>query len=375
MNTEHEMPSGMHKDMYRCTSCGERTAIHPRTWRCGLCGGPLQFEAQHVFDRSKTSAHASPLWRYRQVFPLPTTVSPVTLGEGGTPLVAAPWLLGGAILKMDQLMPTGSFKDRGASVMMTGAAVWGARCCVEDSSGNAGAAVAAYGAAAGIACRILVPEATSPAKIRQIEAFGAVCVRVKGDRDATGRAAVEEARTRMYASHVWNPLFMHGVKTVAYEIAEQLNWTAPDWVVAPTGNGTLLLGLHLGFTELVRSGTIRLLPRLMAVQAMTCAPLAALLRNEAFTGGGRTRAEGIAVGRPPRLGEMAQAITDSDGMVVQVDEPAIVRAEKALAVKGVLVEPSAAVGVAAVQENASMFQKNQNVVVVLTGHGLKTLNG
>ena len=213
------------------------------------------------------------MWRYREALPIGGDVPIVSMGEGFTPLL--PVELDGRRLhlKLDFLFPTGSYKDRGASVLISRARELGVRAVVEDSSGNAGCAVAAYAARAGITCDIFVPEAASPAKTVQIGMYGARLHRVPGTRERTAEAAQRAAGTAFYASHVWNPFFLHGTKTFAYEVWEQLGFSAPDALVLPAGNGTLLIGAYIGFCDLLMCGLIERMPRLVAVQAERCAPL------------------------------------------------------------------------------------------------------
>lgn len=272
--------------------------------------------------------------------------------------------------KVESANPTGSFKDRGAAVLLTDVGTSGARTLVEDSSGNAGSAIAAYAARAGLEATIYVPEAASPGKLAQVAAYGARLVRVPGSREAVAAAA--HAAPGRYASHCWDPVFFHGTKTIAYELWEALGGRAPDQVVTPVGHGTMLLGLWLGFRELLRSGAIPRAPRLLAVQSSACAPLAgpALGRG---AGTGDTVAEGIRVRQPVRPDEIRRAVDESEGRFLVVEDAEIRAARARLAREGLFVEPTAAVAPAAawrlVDEGA--FASSEMVVVPLTGHGLK----
>src|SRR5205085_8025244 len=190
------------------------------------------------------------------------------LGEGWTPLENA--RIGGRefLLKLDYLAPTGSYKDRGSAVMVSQLQRWGVRHVVEDSSGNAGASVAAYAAKAGMTCDIFIPATTSAGKAAQIAMYGATLRRISGSREQTTEAALAAATNgaAFYASHNWSPHFVAGMKTVAYEVAEQLQWQAPDWIVLPVGGGSLLVGVYLGFRDLVDAGIVPRMPKLLAVQ-------------------------------------------------------------------------------------------------------------
>jgi threonine synthase len=291
------------------------------------------------------------MWRYRAVLPGGSSWERVSLGEGLTPLVSIrPGLWG----KLEYVSPTGSFKDRGAAVLMSVAAGMGVERVVVDSSGNAGRAVAAYAARAAIPAEVYVPGSTAAAKVAAIGAFGASVVVVPGDRAAaaTRAQAAVAASGAWYASHVYRPEFVHGVKTLAFELCEQLGGP-PGTVVVPAGNGTLVVGLWLGFRELAAG-----LPRIVAVQAERCAPLAGLAP------GGPTAASGIAVAAPPRQTEVRAAVLATGGSVVTVPEEALEPAGADLARRGLPVEPTAAAAWAALP---ALGASPEPVVVVLTG--------
>jgi threonine synthase len=299
------------------------------------------------------------LWRYRSALPAGSAWKTVTLGEGMTPLVA---LQPGVWGKLEYVSPTRSFKDRGAAVMMSGAADVGVRRAVVDSSGNAGAAVAAYGARCGVVVEVYVPSGTPTAKMHAAEAFGARVAVVAGDRTATAAAARERAAASgsWYASHVYRPTFVHGVKTLAFELWEQLGGSPPGTVVVPAGNGTLVQGLWLGFRELAAHGHISRPVAIVAVQADRCAPLAGLRPN------GSTAASGIAIPHPPRLGAVSAAVRVSGGRVLTVAEEDLEPARADLARMGIGVEATAAAAWAAWPQVAGLAGP---VVVVLTGSG------
>ncbi|HYL81743.1 MAG TPA: pyridoxal-phosphate dependent enzyme, partial [Candidatus Acidoferrum sp.] len=261
-----------------CTTCRHSFPADTCRWRC-TCGGLFDLTLKAAFPKEAIRRRPLGLWRYREALPLPETCEPVTLGEIATPLLPWPALPGG-LLKLEFLFPSGSFKDRGACLMLSHMRQIGVREAVEDSSGNAGAAVAAYAARAGIACRIFVPSSTSEGKLTQIRSYGAVVVTITGTREDVAQAARAEAEHRYYASHVFNPFFFQGTKTFAFEVWEQLGFRAPDCLILPVGHGTLYLGAYLGFRDLLEAGQIPRLPRLIGIQAEQCAPLAAQWRGE-----------------------------------------------------------------------------------------------
>ncbi|MFF8741267.1 threonine synthase [Streptomyces californicus] len=262
---------------YHCPVDGTRSAITALTWCCPVCRGPwdLDFTPARGVAANALAGRADSLWRYKEFLPLDT--SAISLGEGRTLLVP---LTDTVSAKLDFLMPTLSFKDRGAVMLGELARRLGPDRVVADSSGNAGTSFAAYCARAGLPCTVYVPEGTSAKKTEQIRAHGARLVTVPGGREATARAARAAADEPgvFYASHVFNPYFLHGTKTYAYELWEDLGGRLPEALAVPVGNGTLLLGVALAVAELDALGLITARPRLIAVQAEAVSPLAAAFR-------------------------------------------------------------------------------------------------
>jgi threonine synthase len=247
----------------------------------------------------------------------------------------------------------------------------------EDSSGNAGSSIATYAAVAGIPCRIFVPATAPRGKIVQIAASGAAVEAISGTRQAVTEAALAATGGSFYASHNWQPFFIEGTKTLAYELWEQLGFAVPDNILVPTGYGSNILGLDRGFDELKRRGEIDRLPRLFAIQAANCAAFAA-----AWAAGGQayapftaspTIADGIATVRPIRVAEVLTALRRSQGGVITVAEDQIAPALKRLGRLGLYVEPTAAtVGAALSQLLADgTIRSSETTVAVITGHGLK----
>jgi threonine synthase len=315
------------------------------------------------------------MWRYRSAIPV-APASIVSMGEGLTPLLKGP---GGLHMKCDYLSPSGSFKDRGASAMVSGLKERGVSRCFLDSSGNAGAAVALYTAAASIQCDVMVPADTPETKSRQAAAFGANVIRLEGNREEVAAAARERARSGdTYASHNWDPLFIHGTKTIAFELFEQCGGHIPDHVILPVGYGSSLLGCYIGFSELVANGTCERLPKLHAAQAAACAPL-----HLAFTSGAATTAamtpaatvaSAIAASNPLRGEALLSTLRSTRGQTVAVSEEAISTAQAELGRAGFYVEPSSAVAYAAAGDlrQREVIGPEETAVVLLTGSGLKT---
>lgn len=316
------------------------------------------------------------LWRYQDVLPVDPEYR-VSLGEGLTPMVALDWGGRKVHFKLEWFNPTSSFKDRGVSVMMSHLRSQGAERVLEDSSGNGGAAVAAYAAAAGIRAKILVPAATSAPKVLQARAFGAKIELVGGTRDEVGAEAVRQSEHIPYASHNWHPMFLQGTKTIAYEMWESLGFRAPDNVVLVAGAGSQILGCDIAFNELLAAGQIDRLPRLLVGQPEHWASIADVVNAiDPASRGPRvpTIAEGASIASPVRLDETVQAIRRSDGSAVAVSEQQIQRSVRALAGRGLYAEPTCAVAVAALDHFIadSTITPDQRTVVVLTGSGLKS---
>jgi len=354
-----------------CAACHQVAPSDTLRWRCA-CGGLYDLETTATFPRSALRDRPQSLWRYREALPLAPGCEVVSLGEPVTPLF--PWPgLPGAHLKLEFLFPTGSFKDRGACVMLTHMKGLGVRKAVEDSSGNAAAAVAAYAARAGIACRIFVPASASSGKLAQIAAYGADLAPIAGTREDVAAAARQEAERSYYASHVFNPYFFQGTKTFAFEIWEQLGFRAPDQLILPVGHGTLYLGAYFGFRELLRAGEIPRLPRLLGIQAEPCAPIAAAWHRRLPGEPGTTIAEGIRIATPDRAESILRACRETGGEFLTVSEAEIISALLGLGRAGLYVEPTAAVAPAGALKLAAAgrLPAQGTTVIPLTGSGLK----
>ena len=329
---------------FYCEKCKKQYPIGGRDWHCSDCGG--LFRLHRKKDEKLNDS--------------------VSIGEGETPLL--PFRVNDLdfLLKMESMQPTGSFKDRGAKRLINEIAPLGVTEVAMDSAGNAGASIAAYAAQAGIDCTIYVPDDASRDKIEQIEAYGAKTIKVTGGRMKACDAVKERLGNAYYASHVYNPLFADGMKSIAREIYKQLGEKVPDYVFVPVGNGSLLLGLFLGFVEIGR------LPHFAAVQSTKCAPLYDKFYGKEPIERGHTIADGIRIDNPPRLKDMLRALKDSDGAVIPVEDTEILKAKKYLGSRGLYVEPTAAAGLAgALQFFAGGKPDNYRVVIVITGHGLK----
>ena len=356
--------------------------LDPRTGRtyplaeprwCGDGHAPLLLTPLPGITRAAIRPEDRSLWRYGAALPF-VPDDPISMGEGCTPLVARVIAGASALLKCEWFMPTGSFKDRGASVMLSLLRAQGVREVLEDSSGNGGAAVSAYAAAGGMAATIFVPASTSPAKTVQSRASGATIRLIPGSRQDCADAALAESERIFYASHNWHPFFLHGTKTLAYELWEDLGFVAPDNVIVPCGAGSNVLGCGIGFAELVRAGEIARSPRIFAAQPANCAPIARAFLGEPAVAAQPTIAEGTAIAQPLRLAEVNQVLRETGGGAVMLEEEEIAAATLDLARTGIYVEPTCAQAAAAIARllAAGTIRADETTVVVLTGTGLKS---
>ena len=360
---------------YVCYNCGRRESVTTRKPKCD-CGGLWTLDyTPPKFDLSKIDRNEWSMFRYHPFMGLYGDAwRKVSLGEGMTPIMR---LDENVLLKMDYYMPTLSFKDRGAAVVVAHAKAIGVDKVVQDSSGNAGNAVAAYCARAGIGCEIFVPEGTSPKKIDMIRAHGAACTVVPGSRDHCAdvcRAKVDDEGA-YYANHVYNPFFYEGTKTYIYEVYEQLH-RIPANLVIPVGNGTLFLGAMKALEELQTSGCIDAFPQIIALQTETCDPLLQAMEqgldHPAAITPQPTIAEGIAIGQPMR-GEEILAYARKHGVrFVHAPEDKILEARAFLAKKGVYIEHTTAANYAAYLRYCELYGPTPDTLITMCGAGLKS---
>ncbi|WP_290818372.1 threonine synthase [Halovivax sp.] len=402
-----------------CPACDAVYDAGPdEPWRCA-CGHALEFverpypEGEPLpFSRLDTSRG---LWTFFEFLPIEEHV---TFHEGFTPLVEAPsW---DVEFKLEYVFPTGSFKDRGATTTLSRAAELGVEKVIEDSSGNAGASIATYAARAGLPADIYVPDTVKQSKLMAIQRAGARPVRVEGSREdvtaaclkaveGDGRnhdaaepvdagAPIEEAEsgsdaneTRRrgddapyqrgegwYASHAWNPAFYAGTMTFAFEVAAQRDWSVPDALVLPIGHGTLFLGAYRGFELMVEAGITDRLPRLLGVQSVGYDPIVEAVGGERVVEDDEVRteiADGIQISEPARGSQIVDAIEATDATAVAVGEGPVETALDRLHREGFYVEPTCAVAPAALAHfrERGLVEDDEDVVVPLTGSGLKTL--
>ena len=360
---------------YICSDCGKIVPTSTPAANCE-CGGlwKLQFKPPE-FSLDEVDRDEWSMFRYRKFMALEDeSWRDITLGEGMTPVIR---FSEDVLFKMDYFMPTLSFKDRGAAVLVAHCKSIGVDSGVQDSSGNAGNSVAAYCGKAGIECEIFVPEGTSPKKIDMIRAHGSAVNIVPGSRDHCAdvcRTKVTE-EGRFYANHVYNPFFYEGTKTYIYEVYEQLH-RMPAYLMIPVGNGTLFLGAMKGLEHLLESGCIHRMPKIIALQSENCDPLF----KAAETGSAEpaevhpepTLAEGIAIGKPMRGREILAYAKKYDITFVHAPEDQILNARAEIARKGIYCEHTTAANYAAYLEYCRLYGPAHDCLITMCGAGLKS---
>lgn len=354
---------------------GRRYEVTDRRWR-GADGTPLALSPVPGLTPDQIDTGERSLWRYQAAIP----VSPrhrVSLGEGLTPMLPLDWNGLRVHFKLEWFNPTSSFKDRGITVMISHLRGQGETHVLEDSSGNGGSSVAAYAAAAGIRAKIIVPAATSAAKILQARAYGAQIELVGGTREQVSDEAIRQSEQIPYASHNWHPFFLQGTKTIAYEMWESLGFRAPDNIVLVAGAGSNILGCDIAFSELLEARQIDRRPKLLVGQPEHWATIADAVNGiDPRSRGPRvpTIAEGASIANPVRLPETVEAIRRSGGAAVAVTEDQIRTAVRTLASRGLYAEPTSSVAAAALDHFLAdgTIGPDETTVVILTGAGLKS---
>jgi threonine synthase len=360
---------------FSCGDCGRAYEAQAFPYCCPACGGLFELHLPLAVEIPDSLTRRRGLGRYRSMLPLPPEAPLVSLGEGGTPLLAHNLDAREIYFKCEHLNPTGSFKDRGTAVIVSALAAEGIREAVEDSSGNAGASFAAYCSRAGIRACIYIPEYAAGPKRSQIERLGAEVFSIPGPRSAASIAARRHAEAgAAYASHAHLPHVHAGMATMGVEMVEQLG-CAPRAIVMPVGQGTLLLGVYHGFQSLIAAGRIDSMPQMVGVQARACAPIwtahAFGSQDAVSMAEGETLAKGIRIAEPLRKEAVLAAVRKTGGRMLAVDEAQIQTGRNALAAVGFYVEPTSAVVWPALRE--ILPELPDPVVVVLTGSGFKDM--
>lgn len=388
----------MSQFVQRCidSDCRAEFAIDERVYVCARCGELLEIERRDDLDVSKLrevwrerrmsneARDRSGVWRFREFLPFDDSIRVVSLGEGNTPLYAAPRCA--AFCELDELKlkhqgnnPTGSFKDTGMTVAVTQAKKLGVKRVVCASTGNTAASLAAYAARADLACEIMVPEGqVSSAKLAQALDYGATVTKIEGNFDDCMRAIRNLSdEGDAYLVNSINPFRIEGQKTVAFELAEQLDWRAPDHLVLPGGNLGNSSAFGKGFRELVTSRLLDRQPQITVVQAEGAAPFAHFYNERGLQivndENPQTLASAIKIGAPVSWKKAWSAVRESGGRVITVSEQEIADAKAMIGRDGIGCEPASATTVAGIRKLVTdgVIKRHESVVAILTGHLLK----
>jgi threonine synthase len=373
-----------------CGICGEEHRIDEMAYRCGRCDYPL--EVLHDYPKIRRwicegGFKGSGMWRYGELLPLSNKDNIVTLQEGGTPLIRAERLgreLGLEMLyiKDETRNPTWSFKDRGSSLGVSMALEIGARAVGCVSSGNMAASLAAYAARGGVKCLILMPRGTPPGKVAQAIVCGAEVAVVDAPYPEICLEALRAGgELGVYMVHNDAPMRVEGQKTISYEIAEQLGWAAPDWVIVPTSSAGNFSAIWKGWWELGELGLVEEPPRMGLVQAEGNAPIVrSFTKNLDYVEPNReprTIASAIANPDPPSGRRALRILRESKGYAEMASDEEILEAQRALASReGIFAEPAAAVPVACAKKlvERGVIDPDERVVLIITGAGIKDID-
>ena len=377
----------------KCTICGKMIEATPDITVCPSCGGIMDIEYDYDYIKSKLTPYGlvdredRTMWRYMEFLPVEGRGTLPKLRVGMSPFYKADRLadllgIKTIYIKDDGINPTASLKDRASAMAVVKAEEAGKSIIACSSTGNAASSLAGNAAAAGMKTYIFVPERAPKGKVAQLMMFGATVISVKGTYEDTFRLSAEAIdRWGWYNRNAAiNPYLMEGKKTVALEIAEQLNFKMTDYVAISVGDGCTIAGLWKGFKDMYAAGFIDRLPRIISVQASGCCPIntaAAAGTEEWSPQPENTIADSIAVGVPRNPIKAIRAIRESNGICVNVSDEEILAAMRLLGrTQGVFAEPAGATGTAGIKKaiELGLIEKDASVVSVVTGNGLKDVN-
>ena len=384
-----------HLSHLQCSGCGREFPHQEIHTFCPDCQSPLLSiydlqSARQQVDRDEISRRRKGMWRWHELLPVLHQENQIFLGEGDTPLLSLPHLenelgLLHLYVKDESSNPTGSFKARGLAAAVSKAKELGVEKVIIPTAGNAGGAMAAYAARAGLKAHIFMPKDTPFANIEESRMAGAEVVLVDGlISDAAGMAG-EKARAEGWfdVSTFKEPYRVEGKKVMGYELAESFNWELPDVIIYPTGGGTGLVGMWKAFAELETLGWLENTkrPRMVSVQADGCAPVVKAFQSKAsfcdFWTNAHTIASGLRVPKSFADHLILQDIYESDGIAVAVSDEAILESQKQLAgAEGIFAAPEGAATLAALKEllKQNWVHPEEQIVIFNTGSGLKYID-
>jgi len=369
----------------QCTECHSTYSKGEILQKCPKCGGLLDtiINPEILSEKSKDDIdHTRSMWKFRDFLPVDAADKIVSAGEGDTPLRKLSSVRGNVWVKDETRNPTGTFKDRGASLAITALSRLGVKDLVLASEGNAGCSFALYSQIADLDCRVFLPRQANPAKVELSRKLGAKVTLVQGTIADAGRSAeafVKKEGTYNASTFV-TPYRHDGKGTMALEICEQLGWRSPDWVVYPVGGGVGLVGMWKMFSILEKIGWVKRRPRFVAVQPAGCAPVVKAYNSKKDDvdewNNPRTVAFGLRIPKPLAGKWILRCLRESNGIALSVIDEEIRKAMgQALKDEGLLLEPSSAATIAALPHlySEKMVDRSEEVVLIATGSGLKTL--
>jgi threonine synthase len=369
----------------KCTECDASYAKGEILQKCRKCGGLLDtiINPEILSQKSKEDIDRTrSMWKFRDFLPVDPTDKIVSAGEGDTPLRKLGSIRGNVWVKDETRNPTGTFKDRGASLAVTALSGLGVKDLVLASEGNAGCSFALYSHMSDTTCRVFLPRQANPAKIELSRKLGATVTLVEGTIGDAGRSAEALAKKKgsYNASTFVTPYRHDGKGTMALEICERLGWKSPDWVVYPVGGGVGLVGMWKMFSILKKIGWVMKGPRFVAVQPANCAPIVKAYNSKKEDveewKDPKTIAFGLRIPKPLAGRWILRSLRESDGIALSVTEDEIRKSMgQALKDEGLLLEPSSATTIAALSHlyGEKIIDKSEEVVLIATGSGLKTI--
>ena len=374
----------------KCARCGKEYSLDALNTFATCCNQPLvvDYHYDHPLEKEDLSGRETTMWRYREMLPVINPENIVSLGEGMTPILPLPGLaarhgFSDLWVKDESFNPTGSFKARGLSMAVSKAKELGVQRCIVPTAGNAGGALAAYCARAGMECTVVMPAHTPQVFQQECELYGAELILVEGLINDCARRVEELKQEKDYfdVSTLKEPYRLEGKKTMGYEIAEQMDWQLPDCILYPAGGGTGLIGIWKAFMEMQQLGWITgPLPKMIAVQSLNCNPVIRAMHNPTGWKEGfvprPSIANGLAVPYPFGMDMMQRVIEDSGGYAIAVSEEEILEGVGEVArTEGMLMAPEgAAVWKALLHlRQLDIIGSDDQILLMNTGSGYKYL--
>lgn len=370
-----------------CSKCGREYDINRIHTFSPCCQKPLsaQYNFPRDFDKKQLIGRESTMWRYKEMLPLMHEENCVSLGEGFTPMIkwnnlSTQYSFTNLLMKDEGLNPTGSFKARGLSVAVSKAKELGVGACIVPTAGNAGGAMSAYCARAGIKSTVVMPRNTPKLFKEECELYGAELILVDGLIDECGHLAGEIAKktNAFNMATLKEPYRLEGKKTIGYEIAEQYNWSLPDTIIYPTGGGTGLIGIWKAFHEMIALGWLPKdikLPKMIVVQSDLCAPVCQVYNglevSEKFQ---MSIANGLSVPKAFGIDMIMDVLNSSQGQAVTVSDQEILSGVREIGKnEGIVISPEGAAIWEALKVlvNKKIISREEKILLINTGSGFK----